>query len=257
MQSVLDATGLDWTVSTLVFFLSLALLAEILGTIGGFGSSVFFVPVATAFMGIHEALGLTALFHVASNISKIALFRQGVDRRIILLLGVPAVLAVILGAWLTLFIETGDLEIFLGVLLIVLSIFFLRYPKHKIQDSSRNVIAGGLVSGGLAGLLGTGGAIRGLTLSAFGMPKEIFIATSAVIDLGVDASRAIVYTGNGFVGTSTLSLLPFMIVIGFIGTYVGKRILEHIPQARFKKIVLLLIFGIGLSMVLIKSSVIG
>lgn len=79
-------------------FILLALLAEILGTVGGFGSSVFFVPVANFFLDFQSVLGLTALFHLSSNITKIGLFRKGVDWKLVLLIGIPAILFVILGA---------------------------------------------------------------------------------------------------------------------------------------------------------------
>jgi hypothetical protein len=42
----------------------LALLAEILETVGGFASSLFFIPIASYFLDIHSVLGITALFHV-------------------------------------------------------------------------------------------------------------------------------------------------------------------------------------------------
>ena len=41
-----------------LFFL-IALLSEIVGTIGGFGSSVFFVPLAGLFFDFHTVLALT------------------------------------------------------------------------------------------------------------------------------------------------------------------------------------------------------
>jgi uncharacterized membrane protein YfcA len=52
-------------------FLFLALIAEIVGTVGGFGSSVFFVPIANIYFSFETVLGITALFHVFSNLSKI------------------------------------------------------------------------------------------------------------------------------------------------------------------------------------------
>ena len=232
-----------------MLFLLLAFIAEILGTIGGFGSSVFFVPIATSFMDFHNALGLTALFHVASNLSKIVLFRKGIDKRILLMLGIPAIVAVVIGAWVTRFMDTERLELFLGVLLIVLSLLFLLLPQLKVLPSARNAITGGILSGGLAGLLGTGGAIRGLALTAFGMSKEVFVATSAMIDLGVDMSRSIVYSSNGFISKETLELLPFLIIIGFAGTFIGRGILRKVPQKRFEKFVLILVLLIGVSMI--------
>ena len=50
-------------------FLVLAFIAEVLGTIGGFGSSVFFVPIANFYFSYESVLGLTAVYHLSSNLS--------------------------------------------------------------------------------------------------------------------------------------------------------------------------------------------
>lgn len=44
----------------LPWFIILSVLAEILGTVGGFGSSVFFVPMASYFMDFQTVLSITA-----------------------------------------------------------------------------------------------------------------------------------------------------------------------------------------------------
>jgi len=90
----------------------------------------------------------------------------------------------------------------------------------------------------MAGLIGTGGAIRGITLAAFGLEKEIFIATSALIDLGVDSSRAIVYILQGYFTLEHLILIPFLIVIAIVGSYLGKKMLAFIPDKYFHYVVL-------------------
>ena len=76
-------------------FLILALLAEIIGTIGGFGSSVFFVPLGNFYFDFYSVLGLTALFHLSSNVSKLMLFKKGIDKKILINLGVPAIVFVV------------------------------------------------------------------------------------------------------------------------------------------------------------------
>lgn len=43
-------------------FFILALLAEILGTLSGFGSSILFVPIASLFLDFKIVLGITAVF---------------------------------------------------------------------------------------------------------------------------------------------------------------------------------------------------
>jgi uncharacterized membrane protein YfcA len=226
-------------------FLLLALLAEIVGTIGGFGSSVFFVPLANFYFDFETVLGLTAIFHVFSNISKIAQFRKGLDKKLILYLGVPAVIFVIIGGLLAKFIVTTYLEIGLGIFLVGLSGLFLWNDKLIVKSGKSQAVLGGGLSGLFAGLLGTGGAIRGLTMAAFNLEKSAFIATSAVIDFGVDFSRTIVYFLNGFIKADILIYIPFLLAIGWIGTLLGKKALKYMPQERFKKTSLIMILLIG------------
>lgn len=227
-------------------FLLLALIAEIIGTVGGFGSSVFFVPMANFYFDFYSVLGLTALFHLSSNLSKIFLFRKGIDKKLLLNIGVPSVVFVVLGGLLSKFLSSMYLEFFLGVFLIALSLLFLINKEVIVAASRRNAIIGGSFSGFSAGLLGTGGAIRGLTMAAFNLEKSRFIATSAFIDFMIDFSRTFVYYRNGYIHQHDLKYVPFLILIGLVGTFLGKKILHYIPQSRFRQISLFLILAIGL-----------
>ncbi len=230
----------------MVYFILLALLAEILGTVGGFGSSLFFVPIASFFLDFHSVLGITAIFHVSSNLTKIAFFRKGIDKKLVIHIGIPAILFVIIGAYFSKFIKINILEILLALFLIITSIVLFILKNVKIKTTAKNSIIGGVFSGLVAGLIGTGGAIRGITLASFGLKMETFIATSAFIDLGVDFSRSIVYYTNGYVHNHDLYLIPILLVVSIVGTYIGKKILEHISEEKFKSIVLTLIFITGI-----------
>ncbi len=230
----------------IVLFLFLALIAEILGTVGGFGSSLLFVPIAAFFFDFNAVLGITAIFHLSSNISKIALFKKGVRKDLIIKIGVPSVILVIVGAILSKYVKGHWFEFLLGCVLTILSIFLLIKTNYTILPSSKNCLLGGGISGFVAGLLGTGGAIRGITLAAFNLEKNVFIATSAVIDLGVDASRSIIYAYNGYIQQKYLYLVPLLLVVSILGTYIGKHLLDFISETVFKKIVLLLVLLVGL-----------
>ncbi|MDX2188806.1 MAG: sulfite exporter TauE/SafE family protein [Bacteroidota bacterium] len=231
----------------LEYFIILAFIAEVLGTIGGFGSSLFFIPIAAYFLDFHSVLGITALFHVSSNISKIFLFKSGFETKIILSIGIPAVLFVIMGAFLSKLFDSYLLEICLSLFLIVLSSIFLIFKKLEIKPTLPNSIGTGVLSGFLAGLLGTGGAIRGLSLVAFNLKTEVFIATSAIIDLGVDASRSVVYFFNGYMDFKDLYLVPILLIVSISGTFCGKWLLKFISESQFKTIVLLLVMATGVS----------
>ena len=227
-------------------FILLALVAEILGTIGGFGSSVFFVPIGNFYFDFYSVLGLTAIFHLSSNLSKIFLFKKGLDKKLIINIGIPSVIFVVLGGLLSKFLNTDYLQIFLGIFLVGFSLLFLIKKKLQFKANRRNAIIGGTFSGFSAGLFGTGGAIRGLTMAAFNLEKSVFIATSAFIDFLIDFSRTIVYYNNGYIHQHDLKYVPFLFAIGIIGSFIGKKILAYIPQDKFKNLSLGLILLIGL-----------
>ena len=228
------------------FFLLLALIAEIFGTIGGFGSSVFFVPIANFYFDFESVLGLTAIYHLSSNLSKIVLFKKGLDKKLLVNIGIPSVIFVVLGGLLTKTFNSQYLELFLGAFLLIIALVFLINRNLVINPNKRNAIVGGSLSGFSAGLLGTGGAIRGLTMAAFNLEKSVFIATSAFIDFLIDFSRTFVYYHNGFIHKHDLIYVPFLFIIGIVGTAIGKKILNYIPQDKFKLISLILILIIGI-----------
>ncbi|MES2555753.1 MAG: sulfite exporter TauE/SafE family protein [Bacteroidota bacterium] len=230
----------------LLLFILLSLVAEILGTIGGFGSSMFFVPIAGYFFDFHSVLGITALFHLSSNFSKIALFRNGFDKKLVITIGIPAVIFVIIGGFLSQFFDSKLLEVSLAVFLIVLSGLLLLFRQFSLKPTISNSIIGGSVSGVAAGLLGTGGAVRGLTLAAFKLDKERFIATSAIIDMAIDLSRSVVYFSNGYMHRHDLYLVPILLVVAITGTLIGKKVLTRFSESKFRNLVLYLILFVGI-----------
>ncbi len=221
-----------------VLFFILALLAEILGTLSGFGSSILFVPLASLFLDFKIVLGITAVFHVFSNLSKLVLFQKSIEQNIAFKLGIPAIISVFLGALLIEYIPINESEVLINGTILLIALYSISRKAKSIQQTNTNLYIGGGVSGFLAGLIGTGGAIRGLVLSAFNLEKEVFIATSAMIDMGVDSTRALVYIFNGYFSQQHLILIPLLIAISFMGTYIGKIILKKIPEKTFHYLVL-------------------
>lgn len=111
------------------------------------------------------------MFHLSSNLSKIILFKKGLDKNLLLYIGLPSVIFVIIGGIVSRYLDTVLLELLLGIFLVVLSLLFLVKQKLVIEPNKENSITGGILSGFSAGLLGTGGAIRGLTMAAYNLEK--------------------------------------------------------------------------------------
>lgn len=80
------------------------------------------------------------MFHVFSNLSKIYLFHEHMDKNIIIKLGVPAIIFVVLGSILSKYIPTYYLEIGICVVLTLVAIFLLIYSEKGLELNNRNLI---------------------------------------------------------------------------------------------------------------------
>ena len=236
-----------------ILFLLAAFLCEILGTVGGFGSSVFFVPIARFFFSFNMVLAITGILHVFSNVNKLLLFRNSIDKKLLQYYGIPSVMLVLAGSYLSTHTSFELAELTLAFFLVIFSATLLMLPNLQLPATRNNALLGGALAGLLAGFNGTGGAVRGISMAAFNLEKNTFVATSAAVDLGVDISRSTVYLGYGYFDKQYWYLFPLLLVISFFGSLVGKKLLNRIPQEKFKKLVLFLILGIGL-ILLVKES---
>lgn len=235
--------------SELFLFFILTLLAEILGTIGGFGSSLFFVSLSQFFFNFKTILALTGMLHVFSNIAKVVLFRKTIDWKLVLWLGVSSTLLAIAGSYLTTIVDLQYAHLLLGIFLVGFSVFFFWKPEFSVNPTMKNSILGGSLAGFLAGFIGTGGAVRGLVLTSFNLEKNLLVGTSAAIDFGVDISRTIIYLDNQYLERSMWIYIPALILASFLGSYLGKILLAKISQDSFRKILLFLVFVMGVLLI--------
>ena len=232
-----------------ILFFAVALFSEIVGTIVGFGSSTIFLPLALLFIDFRTALILVALFHIFGNIGRLSFFRHGLEKNVLLRFGLPSIIFTLIGALLVPFISQSLLKGILGVFLVFYSLLTFWKDNFQVQPTLTNSIVGGGLSGFMAGLIGTGGALRGMFLTSFGITKEKYIATAAGVALAVDLTRIPVYFFQGFLESKYYWYIPVLFIIAFTGSFIGKQIVDKIPQKKFKKVVLGGIFAIGLKFV--------
>src|SRR3972149_5323174 len=239
----------------ILFFVS-AFVAEVIGTTAGFGSSTVFLPLALLFFDFRSALVLVAFLHIAGNIGRIGFFRHGLDKNLIIKFGLPSVALTLIGALLVSQLNQEVLKGILGIFLVIYAGYSLWKEDLKFNATATNAIIGGSLSGFLAGLIGTGGALRSAFLTAFGLSKEKYLATSSAIALAVDLTRLPVYLSQGFLSKSYFPYIFLLLIVAFLGSYLGKLIVSRIAQPLFKKIALLalLLIGSNLSLNLLSAS---
>ena len=232
-----------------LIFIIVSFFVAIIATLAGFGSSTLLVPVAIIFMDVKTAVFLVACFHFFNNTFKIRMFWNKIDFRTFLLFGIPSIISAFLGAMLISVIPVDMVKRILALFLVFFSAFSLASPKFAVKGTRFNAALGGGLSGLLAGLIGLGGAIRSSFLIAFNLPKEAYVATSAMIAFVVDLTRIPTYLITKIVqDTSYYILLPFLLVSAYAGVRIGKMLLEKINHETFRKIVLIAVLLAGIKL---------
>lgn len=131
----------------LLLFFGLIVVSEIVWTISWFGSSVFFVPLAKLLFSFKLVLGLTSIMHVFSNVSKLYLFKSGIDKKAVLWLGIPSIIGVAGWAVLSNHVSVTVLSIALAVFLIFTSLYQLYKKKIQIALTKKNTTVWWFFSG--------------------------------------------------------------------------------------------------------------
>src|SRR3989344_1695951 len=97
---------------------ALTLVASFVGTISGFGLSTVMLPVLVLFFPLPIALLFVGIIHAFSDLWKIILFKHAFDQRIILMFGIPGIIASLIGAKIVLSTPQTTLLQLFGLILI-------------------------------------------------------------------------------------------------------------------------------------------
>ena len=233
-----------------LFFLAGAFLAEVIGTMAGFGAATVLTPIAVLFMDVKTAIAVVAFFHLFGNGSRLIFFGRRVQWHTLWQFGLTAVLFSVVGAAVTASLSSSLVKLLFGLfLLIYVMLSFVAVGRVSLPKRPALLVGGGVLSGFIAGLMGTGGAIRSACLLAFGLPKEVYIGTSAAIALAVDATRLPVYLAGGFIPEHMVPVLLSLIVVAFIGAWVGQRLVRRISSVMFRRVVMVMLAVAGAKMV--------
>jgi uncharacterized membrane protein YfcA len=226
----------------------LTFIAAGIGTATGFGTSTVMIPVMTVFVPLPVALLFVGIIHLCGDIWKVLLFKRGFDWKLILGFGLSGIVASYLGARLS--FVAGDLPLkrILGAFLLAYVGFLFLKRQWALPKNSSTAVCGGALSGIFAGFFGVGGAVRGAFLTAFNLPKNVYIFTSGLIALFIDVTRVTQYIWGGTrLESSFFYALIFCIPISFLAAFITKKFLDKLPQKFFRIFV-----GVFLALVAIK-----
>ncbi len=242
----------------------------------GFGLGTLLMPAFALFFPIEIAVAATAVVHFINNIYKFVLIGREGNLKIILIFGIPAVIAAVGGAYLLDYISQFEeivsyslfgkqfsisfVKLIIAVLMIIFAVFEIIPDMKSFNVTNKWIPVGGILSGFFGGLSGHQGALRTAFLIRTGLQKKEFIGTLVGCSLLVDITRITVY-GFTFIKseftlldrTGLLNLLIVGTLAAFVGTTIGRYLLEKITfrsiQYTVASMLFLLAIGLGMGVI--------
>jgi len=231
-----------------------ALLVAALVLMSGFGLGTLLTPLFVLFYDIKIAVLLVAIVHFSNNLFKLGLFFRHLDWAILKRFGAISIAGAFVGSLLQAELESETLKIGLGILLIILGIVEFLPPRISWRLPKKLDPLGGFLSGLLGGVLGNQGAVRSAYLLNYSLSKEAFVATATIIACLIDVTRIPIYLMNYH--SEIAVAWPYLIATilsAFVGTLIGKWLLDIVTLGAFRRVVAgsVVVVGIAMAMALI------
>ncbi len=226
---MLIGSGLDFT--GFAVLCATSFLASLISASMGLGGGMLMLAVMALYMVPSALVPLHAAVQLGSNTGRAVLMLKNVMTGIL-----PAfVFGSIIGA-----LVGGQLVVALPVLLlkVILAVFILYtvwVPKfHARRPGNKVFFAVGVASSFATMFVGATGPLVAPFVAARSSERQKVVATHAILMTLQHLFKLLIFGFLGFRFQLWLPLLAGLLACGFVGTYVGKQLLNKLPEPVFR-----------------------
>jgi uncharacterized membrane protein YfcA len=243
--------GLEWEV---IAFMSAALI------VGGIvkGVVALGLPIVTMAFTLNFMEPLTVLGMLVMPILVTNLWQTVRAGNVLQPLGrfwpmiVMALIFLFIGAELVVAIDTAVLFGMLGCFVVLFSATNLMKPRvHPLRPETEKWA--GPLAGAFGGFLGGISTIWGPPMMMYfvmlKLEKDYFVRTVGLAWFSLAVPLTIAYWRNGVFSGDIIPLSFYACVPGMIGIFIGEKIRDKIDQKTFRKVMLVVLFIIGLNLI--------
>ncbi len=206
------------------------------------------MPVATLVLGVRTAAPLVALTALTLYLVNILRYRESLNLREISRLAAAAAVGVPVGIWAFRYASPSSLKALLGTLLVGYGIHGLAQSRPRSSCSPRWAYLAGFLAGGLGGAFNTPGPPLAVYGALRQWPKEEFRAglqTLFFLSAGLTVLSHLIARHLSATVLWLYAWTPFALLLGIL---TGAWIDRFVDKRRFRRLVLLLILLLGLSL---------
>ncbi|GAB4195631.1 MAG: hypothetical protein OHK0024_35410 [Thalassobaculales bacterium] len=216
-----------WSALLLV---ALSFLASALTGAMGLGGGMLMLAVMAQLLPTAVLIPVHGVVQVGSNLGRAVIMRRHIARALVLPFLLGSVVGVALASQLVVALPKPVLELVLG-LFILWSTWSAKLKPSRIAP--RLFWLPGLVSSFATMFVGGTGPLVAAFLVPDPLTRHQVVATHAAFMTLQHGLKIGAFTALGFAFLPWLPLLVLMVALGFLGTMVGNRFLDRLPEKTF------------------------
>ncbi|MGN1164157.1 MAG: sulfite exporter TauE/SafE family protein [Candidatus Ornithospirochaeta sp.] len=219
-------------------FLLFALIGSILQSSAGFGNGVFLMAVLPYFLPFGKAVAYNQISCLFLTLTIVAATARKIDWKILLPLLIPMAISTFFFTYFSVSVSSEVLKIMLGVVFMATAGIFL-FSNGKVTVKATTL--GGSVMGILAGLSNGFTGISGPPAALYLRPaindNNTYMATIQAFFLFQSATGLLSRMGQGFLETSDLVPVLFLLMGTLAGSLIGKAINGKLSKEKMQRYV--------------------
>lgn len=228
-----------------------ALAASTVAAVAGFGGAVTLLPVLVWAFGIRDAVPILTVVQVIGSLSRVYFNRRELVLPVVGWFAFGAVPASVLGGVLFATAPAPVLQRLLGVFLLVAVAYRHTRIGRQAKLGLRGFLAVGRVLGFLSALVGTVGPLAAPFFLSYGLVRGAYIGTEAVTAVVMHSVKLGVYGRYDLLSVPSLVTGSAIGIVMILGSYVGRRIVERLPERVFHWLIEAVLVVSGLQFLLL------
>lgn len=216
-----------WTLAAVVAAaLATSAIHGATGVAGGFLLSAALAPL----IGVKPIVPVISVALLISHSARALLNAPDFHRRAYLLISVPAVPCIVAGAVLYGHMSSSAIALLLAAVILA-SIPVRRWARRRnITATSASLSGAGSVYGLLSGASVGPGMLLIPFMLGYGLTKEAFVATLAVIALTTNVTRVAVFSSTSLLDAHYLAIGVLVGLLTVPGNYLGRAVLRRLTN---------------------------